>query len=252
MPSEIKNILSVENLHVRMGQRLILDDISFKVGEGEIVGVIGPNGCGKTTLLNALSGFLPLEEGVITFKNEDIMKLDPYLRARLGMNRGFQYVGIFRDMTVDENLMITIERAEKYPWWWMFSPKYRKHMNDVIEESLREVELLPHKEMIAGMLSGGQLRLLELIRLRLAKGNLLLIDEPTAGVAPILKNKLSEIIRKLVKEHGHTAIIVEHDLKFLFDLADRVIVLVDGQKYLEGTPAEVKGDERLKKVYLGE
>lgn len=252
MASESKNILSVENLHVRMGQRLILDDISFSVKEGEIIGIIGPNGCGKTTLLNALSGFLSLEEGIITFKEEDIMRLDPYLRARLGLSRGFQHAGVFRDMTVEENLMIAVERAEKYPWWWMFSPKHKKKMDAVVEESLKEVDLLSHKKMTAGLLSGGQLRLLELVRLRLCKGNLLLIDEPTAGVAPILKNKLSEIIRKLVREHGHTAIIVEHDLKFLFDLADRVIVLVDGEKYFEGTPAEVKADERLKKVYLGE
>ena len=252
MDSELKQILSVQDLHVRLGQRLILHDISFNVEKGEIVGIIGPNGCGKTTLLNALSGFLPAEEGMVTFNGRDVMFLEPYVRARLGVNRGFQHVGVFREMTVEENLIIAIERAEKFPWWWMFSPKYRKHMDNAVEEALREVELLPHKNLVAGLLSGGQLRLLELIRLRLSKGNLLLIDEPTAGVAPILKNKLSEIIRKLVKEHGHTAIIVEHDLKFLFDIADRVIVLVDGEKCFEGTPAQVKGDERLKKVYLGE
>jgi len=249
---ESKQFLSVENLHVRIGKRLILHDVSLNVQEGEILGVIGPNGCGKTTLLNALSGFNQAEEGMIIFKGKDIMFLEPHVRARLGLSRGFQHAGIFRDMTVAENIVISVERAEKYPWWWALSPKHRRKMNLIVEEALKEVDLLPHKDLVAGLLSGGQLRLLELARLRLSKGSLLLIDEPTAGVAPILKNKLSEIIRQLVKEHGHTAIIVEHDLRFLFDLADRVVVLVDGEKYMEGRPEEIKNDERLKKVYLGE
>ncbi len=252
MPKESENILTAENLHVKIGKRLILHDISFGIGQGEIVGIIGPNGCGKTTLLNALSGFLSLEEGIITFRGKDVMNLEAHARARLGITRSFQHAGVFREMTVGENLMIVIERAEQYPWWWAFSSKYRRKMDVEIKKALEDVDLLPHKDLIAGLLSGGQLRLLELTRLRLSRGNLLLIDEPTAGVAPILKSKLSEIIRKLVKEHGHTAVIVEHDLKFLFDIADRVIVLVDGEKYLEGIPSEVRNDERLKKVYFGE
>ncbi len=252
MEDATKQLLSVEHLHVRIGKRPILHDVSFEVQEGEIVGIIGPNGCGKTTLLNALSGFLSLEEGIITFRGEDIMDLEAYTRARLGINRSFQHAGVFRDMTVEENLIIAIERAEQYPWWWAFSSKYRKKMDTEIKKALEDVDLLPHRNLVAGLLSGGQLRLLELTRLRLSKGNLLLVDEPTAGVAPILKSKLSEIIKKLVKEHGHTAIIVEHDLKFLFDIADRVVVLVDGEKYLEGVPNEIRNDERLKKVYFGE
>ncbi|MFA5870925.1 MAG: ATP-binding cassette domain-containing protein [Candidatus Paceibacterota bacterium] len=247
-----KTILAVEDLHVQIGQRMILHEISFSVTLGEIVGIIGPNGCGKTTLLNTLSGFLPVETGTISFNGEDIMHLEPYVRARLGVSRGFQHVGVFRDMTVEENLMIAIERAEKLPWWWKFSSTKREHVSRIIDAVLADVDLFSHKKSLAGILSGGQLRLLELTRLRLLKGNLLLIDEPTAGVSPILKNKLSDIIKKLVREHGHTAIIVEHDLKFLFDLADRIIVLVDGEKYMEGTPSEIRGDERLKKVYLGE
>lgn len=245
-------ILQVENLHVQVGQRMILHEISFDVKEGEILGIIGPNGCGKTTLLNTISGFMSVDTGTISFQNRDIMKLEPFQRARQGISRGFQQVGVFRDMTVEENLMLAIERAEKFPWWWSFVAGYREQMNQLIENALADVDLTAHRRSLAGVLSGGQLRLLELTRLRLSRGHLLLIDEPTAGVAPILKNKLSDIIRKLVREHGHTAVIVEHDLKFLFDLADRVVVLVDGEKAFEGTPEEVRKDDRLKKVYLGE
>jgi len=247
-----EHILSVENLDVNIGSRAILHNISFAVSPGEIVGIIGPNGCGKTTLLNAVSGFTEIGTGTVSFAGNDIMELLPYQRANLGISRGFQHAGIFREMTVEENLMLTIEVSEKLPWWWSLVGDRRQHVQKLIDAVLADVDLGAHKKSLAGLLSGGQLRLLELAKLRLAKGKLLLIDEPTAGVAPALKNKLAEIITKLVKDHGHTAIIVEHDIKFLFDLATRIIVLVDGEKYLEGTPGEVRADERLKKVYFGE
>lgn len=245
-------ILRVENLHVKIGKRSIIHNISFEVFPGEIVGIIGPNGCGKTTLLNAVSGFVNPEDGTIAFRESDITTMPPHARAQKGISRGFQHAGVFRDMTVAENLMLTIERNEKYPWWWMFSKAFRKKMTRTIDVSLDEVGLSSHKDSPAGLLSGGQLRLLELTRLRFSKEGLLLIDEPTAGVAPLLRSQLSKIISELVREHGHTAIIVEHDLKFLFDITDRIIVLVDGEKHLEGKPEEVKNDDRLRKVYFGE
>ncbi len=245
-------LLSVENLHVQIGKRMILRDISFAVKKGEIIGIIGPNGCGKTTLLNTLSGFLPADTGTISFAGEDIMNVAPHQRALKGISRGFQNAGVFREMTVEENLVLTIETAQKLPWWWKFSKKQRGHVTSLAEKVLRDVDLFEHRFSVAGLLSGGQLRLLELARLRLSGARLLLIDEPTAGVAPVLRTKLSDVIVELVKEHGHTAVIVEHDIKFLFNIADRIIVLLDGEKYLEGTPAEVRADERLKKVYLGD
>lgn len=246
-----KPILSIENLHVQIGARMILQDVSFEVDEGEVVGIIGPNGCGKTTLLNAISGFLPVDTGIISVNGADIMNLPAHRRARSGVVRGFQHAGVFRGMSVEENLMMAVERAQKYPAWWMLSPDYRKKMSVVVGNALQEVGLLSHKKSLAGVLSGGELRLLELARLKILPGNLLLIDEPTAGVAPLLRDTLAAMIRKVSKDHGRTVVIVEHDLPFLFNLAERIIVLVDGQKYLEGTPEEVRGDERLKKIYFG-
>lgn len=245
-------ILSVEDLHVQIGKRMVLHDISFSVHPKEIVGIIGPNGCGKTTLLNAVSGFLPVDAGTISFDGNDIMHLEPYRRARAGIARSFQHFGVFKEMTVEENLMVAVEQAENYPWWWSFAPSYRQAMAERISRALNQVNLADHRQSLAGILSGGQLRLLELARIQLSKSKLLLIDEPTAGVAPVLRQELSRVIRTMVEEHGHTAVIVEHDLDFLFNLADRVVVLVDGEKYLEGTPEEIKRDERLKKVYFGE
>lgn len=244
-------VLSIENLHVQIGQRMILQDVSFAVKPGEVVGIIGPNGCGKTTLLNAISGFLPITTGTVSVNGTDIMDMAAHRRAEIGVARGFQHVGVFRDMTVEENLIMALERKEKYPWWWMFSSVYRKKADKVIDEVLEEVGLLAHKKSPAGILSGGQLRLLELLRLKILPGNLLLIDEPTAGVAPVLRENLSQMIKKLSRDHGRTVVIIEHDLRFLFDLADRIIVLVDGQKYLEGTPEEVRADKELQRIYFG-
>jgi branched-chain amino acid transport system ATP-binding protein len=247
-----KSVLSLENLHVQIGKRMILQGVSFEIRSGEVVGIIGPNGCGKTTLLNAVSGFLPISAGTISVNGQDIMNLPAHARVELGLARGFQHAGIFREMTVEENLMMAIERVEKYPWWWMLSSSWQKKMSRSVEAALAEVDLLPHKKSLAGVLSGGESRLLELARLKIMPGNLLLLDEPTAGVAPVLRDNLAKMIRSLSKDHGRTVVLIEHDMKFLFNLAERVIVLVDGQKYLEGAPEEVRRDGRLQKIYFGE
>jgi branched-chain amino acid transport system ATP-binding protein len=231
---------------------MILQDISFDVGAGEIVGIIGPNGCGKTTLLNTISGFLPIDTGTISVNGTDVMNMLAHDRVGLGIVRGFQHAGVFREMTTEENIMMAVERAENYPWWWMLSSDWRKKMNLTIDTALDEVNLIAHKKSMAGVLSGGELRLLELARLKILPGSILIVDEPTAGVAPILRDNLSKMIKKLSKDHGRTIVIVEHDLPFLFNIAERIIVLVDGQKYLEGAPEEIRKDERLKKIYFGE
>ncbi|MFH0951080.1 MAG: ATP-binding cassette domain-containing protein [bacterium] len=248
---ENKNIISLENLNVKFGKQMILQKVSLDVKPGEMVGIIGPNGCGKTTLLNAISGFVPVDSGTVSFDGKDIMNLPPNKRANLGIGRSFQHAGIFKDLSVEDNIVIGAEKAEQYPWWWMFAPNYRKKMDNIVTKSLQEVNLLPHRKSLAGILSGGQIRLLELARLELFQGKVLLIDEPTAGVAPGLRQQLAKIIKTLNKDHGFTILIVEHDLKFLFNLVDRVVVLVDGQKYMEGKPEEIQNDKRLQEIYFG-
>ena len=243
-------LLQVENLHVKFGKQMILHDVSFEVQENEIVGIIGPNGCGKTTLLNTISGFAPIEAGLITLKGETINELAAHERAKQGIGRSFQHAGVFKDLSVKENIIMGVEKAEKYPWWWMLSKSKRRQMNKTIDEALDEVGLMSHKNSISGLLSGGQLRLVELARLKLFNGNILLIDEPTAGVAPALRQQLSKMIRYLNK-NNFTIVIVEHDLKFLFELVDKVIVLVDGKKYMEGKPEEIRNDVRLQEIYFG-
>jgi ABC-type branched-subunit amino acid transport system ATPase component len=246
-------MLKLENLHVKIGKTAILHEISLQVKPGEIVGIIGPNGSGKTTLLNAISGFARVSDGSVIFKDRDITRFQPYRRANLGVGRSFQNAGVFRDMTVEENLMIAIEQVKKYPWWWKFSDKYCRKTEAIIDKALDSVGLAGHKKSLAGVLSGGQLRLLELLRLGVSDGDLLLIDEPTAGVAPAMKKTLSKTIRELLQREGgrRSILIIEHDLKFLFELVDRVIVIVDGNVYMEGKPEEVSHDQKLQEVYFG-
>lgn len=244
-------MLTVEDLIVKFDQSVILEGISLQIQPGEIVGLIGQNGCGKTTFLNVLSGFIKPETGSVLFKEEDVTALSPYQRAKRGIGRSFQVPGIFREMTVEENLMIALEHAHHYPWWWKFSKKHRQKTDHLIGDALESVDLVGHKHSLAGVLSGGQLRLLELLRLKISGGQLLLIDEPTAGVSPKMKQVLAHAIRELAKEKSRSMILVEHDLKFLFELVDRVIVFVEGRVYMEGKPEEVARDSKLKQVYFG-
>lgn len=244
-------MLKVENLNVQMGQAPILQGINLSLKEGEIVGLIGQNGCGKTTFLNALSGFVNTSAGSILFSGEDITHYSAEHRASMGVARSFQTPGIFREMTVDENILIALERADHYPWWWQFSKKWRKKAGLEVDRLLTSVNLQDHKKSYAGVLSGGQLRLLELLRLEICGGNLFLIDEPTAGVAPAMKITLMQTLKALAKKEGRILLLVEHDLKFLFELVDRVVVFVDGKVYLEGTAEEVVKDARLQEVYFG-
>lgn len=244
-------MLKTEDLFVKFGDRVILQGVDLELQPGEVVGLIGQNGCGKTTLLNTISGFVPSVGGSILFQNEDVTQLPPYKRASLGMGRSFQHAGVFREMTLEENLMIALENAENYPWWWRFSKRFRNKADRIIEEALERVDLLGHKRSLAGVLSGGQLRLLELLRLQISGGSLLLIDEPTAGVAPVMKNILAQGIRDLAADKKRAILLVEHDLKFLFDLVDRVVVLVEGKVYMEGKPEEIAKDKKLQEVYFG-
>ncbi|MBT4936454.1 ABC transporter ATP-binding protein [Candidatus Peregrinibacteria bacterium] len=250
-PKKISPILNIKNLKVSFGAQPILQGVSLSVNPGEIVGIIGPNGCGKTTLLNSVSGFVSAQSGTVRIQEKNIAKMDAYMRARKYIGRSFQNVGVFKEMSLEENLMIVLEKEKKFPWWWMFSSKKKKEMDKLVNEALKEVGLLKYKKSLAGVLSGGQLRLLELARLKLSSKPVLLIDEPTAGVAPALRNQLAETIKKLSKDYGHTIVLVEHDLKFLFDIVTRVIVMVDGKVYMEGKPEKVQKDKKLQEVYFG-
>lgn len=237
-------LLTTQGLSLTIGGQRILHGISTEIAEGEVVGLIGPNGSGKTTLFNVLSGFLKPTKGSIYYKGADITTMSATERSRIGIGRVFQNFGIFREMTLFENVLVALESLPK---------EQRLVIGDLkkaVRETLKMVNLESHAEKKASSLSGGQMRLLEIARTLSSGKELFLLDEPTAGVSPKMTSQVAELIQEL-KEAGKTVIIIEHDLPFIQKICDRVIVLDVGEVALEGKPDEVRGNKKLKELYFG-
>ena len=237
-------LLSLQDVSLTIGNHDILSKVSFDVEEGQIIGLIGPNGSGKTTLFNVISGFLKPTGGSITLEGNDITQANPSQRAKQGIGRVFQNFGIFREMTLEENILVALEALPK---------EQRKELGDlkeVVAGTLDMVGLSSHSKKKAGSLSGGQMRLLEIARTLKSGKHLFLLDEPTAGVSPKMTGQVADIIKKL-KEEGKTVLIIEHDLPFIGSICDEVVVLDVGQVVLQGTPAKVKQSKQLQEIYFG-
>ena len=238
------SLLRIQHVGLSIGGQHILHDVSLSADEGEILGLIGPNGSGKTTLFNILSGFLTPTQGALHFRNADITRLSASERARIGIGRVFQNFGIFRDMSLDENVLVALEALPK---------EQRTVLGDlrtVVRKTLHMVGLQDHAKKKAGSLSGGQMRLLEIARTFASGKQLFLLDEPTAGVSPKMTQQVADLIG-LLKREGKTVIIVEHDLPFISRICDRVAVLDVGRLVLTGTPADVKKSKELQEIYFG-
>jgi branched-chain amino acid transport system ATP-binding protein len=241
-------MLNIDNLFLRIGDSQILNGVNLKLSAGEKVGIIGPNGSGKTTLFNCLSGFHLPTSGNISFKEQNISHLAPSKRATLGLGRLFQNFGIFREMTVLENIIVALESKQPavfFPW-----SKRNKNNKERAFEFLQSIGLESKLKDKAGSLSGGQLRLLEIIRLIAFGADLFLLDEPTAGVSPKMKGEIEHAIKKLQKIDT-SLLIIEHDINFIQRLCDRVVVLDVGQVVLDDTPDNVRNDTRLQEIYFG-
>ena len=238
------SILSLSGISLAFGDHKVLQNISFDIIEGQVVGLIGPNGSGKTTLFNVISGFLEPTGGNITFKGENITRLGPSVRAQRGIGRVFQNFGIFREMTLLENVQVALEALPR---------ERRADLGDVrkvAKETLEMVGLADHAGKKAGSLSGGQMRLLEIARTLRSGKELFLLDEPTAGVSPKMTSQVADLIRELKKE-GKTVLIIEHDLPFISRICDEVIVLDVGEVVIKGAPDNVKKSKKLQEVYFG-
>ena len=212
--------------------------------QGEVVGLIGPNGSGKTTLFNVLSGFLKPTHGSIHLRGEDITSVSPAHRARLGIGRVFQNFGIFREMTLEENILVALEALPKE------QRKQLGDLKDVVKGTLDMVGLSHQGKKKAGSLSGGQMRLLEIARTLKSGKELFLLDEPTAGVSPKMTQQVADLIAELKRERK-TVLIIEHDLPFISKICDRVLVLDVGEIVLNGAPKEIKHDKKLQEIYFG-
>lgn len=237
-------LLELTDLSLTIDSHNILQGISFDVEEGQVIGLIGPNGSGKTTLFNVISGFLKSSGGSIKLRGEEIAGTSPSVRAKKGIGRVFQNFGIFREMTLEENVLVALESLPKD------QRKALGNLDDVVAATLDMVGLSGHAKKKAGSLSGGQMRLLEIARTLKSGKELFLLDEPTAGVSPKMTGQVADIIKALKKE-GKTVLIIEHDLPFIGSICDEVVVLDVGQVVLKGKPSEVKQSKELQNIYFG-
>lgn len=234
-------------LSFQIGDSSILNDLTVSACSGERLGIIGPNGSGKTTFFNCLSGFSRPQHGSISFDGLDVTKLTPSDRANRGLGRLFQNFGVFRDLSVYENLLIAIESREKVS---LFSFLKNKDFTEEIMSLLSLVGLEDKKNHKAGSLSGGQLRLLEIIRLIAFDAKLYLLDEPTAGVSPKMKLDILDALNKLLPKDA-IVMLIEHDINFIRDFCSRAVVFDGGHCVLSGTVEEVRENPLLQEVYFG-
>jgi branched-chain amino acid transport system ATP-binding protein len=249
-------MLEIRQVSKSFGGLMAVCECSLAVEQGSITGLIGPNGAGKTTLFNVITGYYKPDSGSITFEGDDIHGLAPHQVFEKKMYRTFQITREFAQMTVLENLMLMPEgQAGERIWNTWFRPATVKRQERAISEKALEVlefvELIDLKDEYASSLSGGQKKLLELARSMMSEPKMVLLDEPGAGVNPTLMRKLIANIRKLCEEKKITFFLIEHDMDLVMNLCNPVIVMSEGKKLAEGTPEEIKKDERVLEAYLG-
>ena len=237
-------VLSVRDVHKQFGGIRAVDGVSLDVSPRRITGLIGPNGAGKTTLFNLISGLYKPDSGEIYFKGESLRGLSLHRTFRKGLCRTFQISRELKLMTVLENLMLVPRRQAGESIWktWLLPPRVRRQERENRQkalDSLRSVGLLDLKDEYAGNLSGGQKRLLELSRAMMAEPELILFDEPGAGVNPTERRVLAEHIRRLVSEEGITVFLIGHEMELVMDVCDPIIVMDRGKKLTEVPNPEV-------------
>jgi len=250
------NILQVENLSKYFGGLAAVSDCSLKIKKGSITGIIGPNGSGKTTLFNLIAGNLKSSKGIVLFNNEDITDVPSYELFSKGVLRTFQIAHEFTNLTVLENLMMVPgNQSGENLVNALFKPNLVKEEEIKVKtKALEVIDFLNLKHLsneLAGNLSGGQKKLLELGRTMMVDAKLVLLDEVGAGVNRTLLKDIGSAILRLNKEQGYTFCMIEHDMEFISRLCNPVIVMAEGSVLFEGTPDEVKKDEKVIESYLG-
>ncbi len=244
-------LLRVENLTKRFGSLAAVSDVSMVAQPGEIRAVIGPNGAGKTTFFNMISGFLTPSSGRILFGDHDVTRMTPNRRVKIGMARTFQITEVFRDLSVGQNLQIAVEAANGLGLSVVTAGDAREEVYAEVSELLELSGLTPNANRLVGELSHGDQRTSEIMMALALKPRLLLLDEPTAGMGDQETFDIAKLIRKLHRQQNLTIVLIEHDMRIVFSLADRIMVLAEGRMLAEGTPGEIAANEAVQKAYLG-
>jgi branched-chain amino acid transport system ATP-binding protein len=245
------SILEVRNVSKHFGRLVAVNGGSLTVEPGELRAVIGPNGAGKTTFFNLISGFFPPTAGSIVFDGQDITALTEDLRVRRGMARTFQITEIFPELTVAENVRVAVEVAAGHrmsPW---LGREEKARMRARVEELLEMSGLREKGDRLVGELSHGDQRATEIMMSLALNPRLLLLDEPTAGMGDQETYHVAKLIRRLHRDQRLSIVLIEHDMRVIFNLADRIMVLAEGSVLAEGTPDEISNNERVQAAYLG-
>jgi branched-chain amino acid transport system ATP-binding protein len=248
----LKEIIRTEGLAKYFGKMAAVHEVTLTLQEGLFTSVIGPNGAGKTTLINLLSGYLLPDRGKILFQGNEITRLGPDRRVRMGISRSFQVMNIFPRMTVFQNILLPVLSRLNKTSSAFSSLLSQKEAVGEAEKILGEVWLKDEKDFPAGELSHGDQRLLELGIAVASNPRLCFLDEPSSGMNPIERIKVLELVKKLAAERKTTFIIVEHDMDIVFSLSDWIVVMNRGEVLAEGRPAEIRANREVREIYLGE
>jgi len=255
-PEKQPVLLSVKNLRKEFGGLVAVKDVSFDVGEGEFVGLIGPNGCGKSTTFNCISGLLGKTSGSVELFGVDVSEKRPDEIQKLGMTRTFQHTRLWKDMTVIENLLVPPRRQfSPNPILSLLRGRSRPAEKERLSKAFAVLDQLevPHMaHNMAGELSGGQSKLVDIGRSMMGDPKLLLLDEPVAGVAGPLAMKIFTNLRELVDTTGISVLVIEHNMDFILRQGvDRIVVMNEGDVLMVGTPDEVRSNRAVIEAYLG-
>lgn len=248
-------ILKVEGVSKQFGGLLALSGVSFDVKEGEILSLIGPNGAGKSTLMNVITGFDYPTNGTISYKNQNIIGKQPQDLVRMGMGRTYQIARLFKQMTVLENVMVGFfsKMSTNNLQGLLQTSKARKELKEVREkayELLDFINMTDEAEQPASILPYGKIRLVEVARALAGEPQLLLLDEPACGLHPSEVKQFAMILRQIQKR-GTTILMIEHDMKLVMDVSDRIVVLNNGTVLASGLPEEIKKNHEVISAYLG-
>ncbi|MGI6005659.1 MAG: ABC transporter ATP-binding protein [Christensenellales bacterium] len=250
------NILDVKSVSVRFGGLVAVNNVTLHHCGGEILSLIGPNGAGKTTIFNLLTGIYQPDGGRIHFMGRDITSMHPHERVRVGIARTFQNIRLFTGLTVLENLLIAHPgcNRERILPSVILSPAMRSRRRRIIEECeeiLQMVGLLDQQKLLSTSLPYGKQRLLEIGRAMATDPSLILLDEPGAGMNAMEKEELTALIRHITQVCKKHVLFIEHDMRFVMGISDRIIVLDHGEKIAEGTASEIQNNQQVIEAYLG-
>ncbi len=243
-------ILKVDKLFKSFGDLKAVNGVNLEIYEGGIVSIIGPNGAGKSTLVNILTGFLFPDSGHIYFYGERIERKSIQYRVRKGLNRSFQINSLFNGMTVKENILLGLLYWE-LPLGRLLTNRLPKALEEKVLEIIESVNMTDKMNIEVDKLSHGEQRLIEITLSIVKPPKLLFLDEPTSGLSPDERNMIMDKIRSIA-ETGTTVVLIEHNMDVVFSLAKRIVVLNRGSVIADGEPSSIRGNEEVKKIYLGE